>query len=158
MPSPISNLTCLHTDFVCDKLTGANGVGLVEMNGWGVRGGVDFMCSPGVAGSGRVCVCCWYHESGFGFSAASLCVTLLWLRFSSSGNIPPAVTKHFLFHIPWKGCKLSADDVPVRKKIIIVRCLISQACNMFLCCLGLASSSGCALEECDLWLSAHVVL
>ncbi len=121
------------------------------MNGWGVRrAGSGWLHVFSRCGRETRSVCCWYHESGFGFSSASLCVTLLWLRSSSSGHIPPTVTKHFLFHIPMKRLQTfcwwcTCTEKNYYSEIIII--LISQACNLFLCRLGLAISSGCALEE-----------
>ncbi len=116
--------------------------------GYGERGAVDFMCSPGVAGRRGVCA-----ADIMRVGSASHLRLFVWHSFDC-GLARPA-TFHLLS--PNIFCSTFHEKVAnfllmmylYRKnyysEIIII--LISQACNLFLCRLGLAISSGCALEE-----------
>ncbi len=115
--------------------------------GYGERGAVDFMCSPGVAGRRGVLLISW--EWVRLLICVSLCdtpLTAVWLVW------PHSTYCHQTFSVPHSMKRLqtfcwwcTCTEKNNYSEIIII--LISQACNLFLCRLGLAISSGCALEE-----------
>jgi len=52
-------------------------------------------------------VCCWYHESGLGFSAVFFCAALLLVRFNLSGGIlsVPHSIKNFQM-LSFRACSI----------------------------------------------------